>query len=76
MNQYEIVAHRQDDTIKILKEEMENLQSGFNPFQKATYKKSVSSEEITLIKALDSAYSNLSEASQSTKIITRKIKSL
>jgi hypothetical protein len=36
----------------------------------------VSSEEITLIKALDSAYSNLSEASQSTKIITRKIKSL
>ena len=57
MNHYKSVADRQADTMTILKEEMKKLLRNFNPFIKNAGIIMADELKVTLLKALDLAYS-------------------
>ena len=67
MNQYKTVNERQGCTIELIREEMDKLKRGFNPFDKMTKIRSEYEKKITLLQALDLASSHLSVSD-----ITRK----
>ena len=54
MNKYKTVSDRQNDVVEILKEEMEKLSKGFNPFYRNSSPILKDEEKVTLIQALDS----------------------